>query len=58
MVDGKVIFSKADVHRFPDSGEVERAFAMLKGIEAPADAGSAPVGARSFVSRVLRKMRN
>jgi hypothetical protein len=58
VVDGNVIFSKAETHRFPEPGEIERQFAALKNLDIPAQDDAPPAGARSFVSRVLDKMRN
>lgn len=55
LVDGKLIFSKAQVHRFPADGEVEQRYTMLKeGKELPPlDASAAPTG---IVGRVLGKL--
>jgi hypothetical protein len=58
IVDGNVIFSKAETHRFPEPGEIERKFAAIKNLDAPRSDDAPPAGARSFVSRVLDKMRN
>ncbi len=54
LVDGKLIFSKAQVHRFPVDGEVEQRYTMLKeGKELPPLEASAPTG---VVGRVLGKL--
>ena len=55
LVDGKLIFSKAETGRFPVDGEVEERFAALKdGRELP----PIEVSKGGFVSRILDKMRN
>lgn len=54
LVDGRVVFSKAQVHRFPAEGEVEQRIALLKaGKELPPLEASPPTG---IVGRVLGKL--
>ncbi len=53
---GRLIFSKATAHRFPNCGEVEAIFAALKeGKELPPVEEEQPAG---FVGRILGKLRN
>jgi predicted Rdx family selenoprotein len=57
IANGKLIFSKAEVHRFPVDDEVEGRFATLKeGRELPPLETSAPSG--GFVARILDRLRN
>ncbi len=55
IADGKLLFSKAEAHRFPLENEVEERFAALKeGRELPPlDPPKA-----GFVSRILDRLRN
>ena len=56
LVDGKLLFSKANAGRFPIDGEVEEIFAALKeGREPRPVEGKRPEG---FISRALGKLRN
>lgn len=56
LVNGKVVFSKADKGRFPVDGEVEEIFAALKeGREPRPVEEKRPEG---FISRALGKLRN
>jgi hypothetical protein len=56
LVDGKLLFSKANTGRFPIDGEVEEIFAALKeGREPRAVEQKRPMG---FISRALGKLRN
>ena len=55
LVDGNLVFSKAERGRFPNEGEVERAFAALKeGKELP------PLDPprSGFIERVLDKLKS
>jgi hypothetical protein len=56
LVNGKLVFSKSSVGRFPVDGEVEEIFAALKEGRDPA-----PVEVKKpegFVGRILDKLRN
>ena len=57
LVNGKLVFSKANTGRFPVDGEVEEMFAALKeGREPrPIEEKKRPEG---FISRALGKLRN
>jgi hypothetical protein len=57
LVNGKLVFSKANTGRFPVDGEVEEMFAALKeGREPkPVEEKKRPEG---FISRALGKLRN
>jgi predicted Rdx family selenoprotein len=63
LVDGQMIFSKAEAGRFPADGEVEDIFAALKPAAADMSAASdSPKaqggGARSVLRRMTDKFRN
>jgi hypothetical protein len=56
LVNGRVIFSKANAGRFPVDGEVEETFSALKeGREPRPVEEKRPEG---FISRALGKLRN
>ncbi len=56
LVNGKLVFSKSSVGRFPVEGEVEEIFAALKEGREPVPVEiKKPEG---FVSRILDKLRN
>jgi hypothetical protein len=55
VVDGRLVFSKAETHRFPVEGEVEAIFEALKQGKEPPKAEPAKQG---FVGRIVDKLRN
>ena len=56
IVNGRLVFSKSSVGRFPADGEVEEIFAALKEGREPAPVEEKkPSG---FVERMLGKLRN
>lgn len=58
LVNGKLIFSKAAVGRFPVDDEVEEIFEAVKDGKEPPPAPAASNKPTGFVSRVLDKFRN
>ena len=56
IVNGRLVFSKSSIGRFPVEGEVEEIFAALKEGREPAPVEiKKPEG---FVGRILDKLRN
>jgi len=56
IADGQLIFSKAEVDRFPDEGEVEARLAELrKGRNSPPPGQS---GKAAVLTRILGKLRS
>lgn len=55
IVDGRLVFSKAQTGRFPIDDEVESMVAALKNGEEPPPAERKPSG---FVERLLSKLKN
>ncbi len=55
LIDGKLIFSKAERGRFPNEGEVERAVAALKEGKEPPPLDPPRSG---FIERVLGKLKS
>jgi hypothetical protein len=57
IVDGKLVFSKAEAGRFPIDGEVEELIAAAREGREPKPP-TEPPSQGGFVQRALRKLRN